>query len=154
MAIRETLMIDAHEVQDGGVQVVHVHGILGDVVAELVGLAIAGAGLAAATGHPHGEAARMVVAPGFGAVPLALAGDAAAELAAPDDEGVLEQSAPFEILDERGAGLVGVATTRGAPGGEAAVMVPVGMEELHEADAALDQAPREDAVGGIAAGAT
>jgi hypothetical protein len=80
----------------------------------------------------------MVVAAGFGAVPLALARDAAAELAAPDDEGVLEQSATFEILDERGAGLVGVATTRGAPGGEATVMIPVGMEELHEADAAFD----------------
>ena len=154
MAIGEALVIDAHEVQDGGVQVVHVHGILGDVVAEFVGLAVTGTGFDAAAGHPHGEATRMVVAAGFGAVPLALARDAAAELAAPDDEGVLEQSATFEILDERGAGLVGVATTRGAPGGEAAVMIPVRMEELHEADAALDQATREDAVGGVTAGAT
>ena len=33
-------------------------------------------------------------------------------------------------------------------------MIPVGMEELHEADAALDQAPREDAIGGVTARAT
>ena len=90
MAIGETLVVDAHEVQDGGVEVVHVHGILGDVVTEIIGLAVTGAGLAAATGHPHGEATRMVVATGFGAVPFTLACDAAAELAAPDDEGVLE----------------------------------------------------------------
>ena len=144
-------MIDAEEMQDGGVQVVHVHGILGHVVAEVVGLAVTGAGLHAAAGHPHGEATRVVVATGFGAVPLALAGDAAAELASPHDERVLEQSATLEVLDQGGAGLVGITATRGAPGGESAVVIPVRMEELDEADAAFDQASGEDAVGGVAA---
>ena len=147
-------MVDAEEMQDGGVQVMHMHGIFGHVVAEVVGLAVTGAGLHAAAGHPHGEATRVVVASGFRAVPFALAGDAAAEFAAPDDERVLEQSASLEVLDQRRAGLVRVTATRGAPGSEAAMVIPVGMEELHETDAAFDQAPREDAVGGVAAGTT
>ena len=78
-------MVDTHEVQDGGVQVVHMHGILGDVVAEVVGLAVRGARLHAAARHPHGEATRVVITAGFRAVPLALARDAPSELAAPDD---------------------------------------------------------------------
>ena len=144
-------MVDAEEMQDGGVQVMHVHGILGHIVAEVVGLAVTGAGLHAAAGHPHGEATRVVVAAGFGAVPFALAGDAAAELAAPDDERVLEQPATFEVFDQGGAGLVGITATRGAPGGESAMVIPVRVEELHEADAAFDQATGEDAIGGVAA---
>ena len=34
----ETSMINAHELQDGGLQIVHVNGVLGDVKAELIGL--------------------------------------------------------------------------------------------------------------------
>ena len=147
-------MVDAKQMQDGGVQVSYVHGVGRDVVAELVGGSVGMSCLHAAARHPHGEAAGMVVAPGLGAVPLALSGHATSELPAPDDEGVVEESAALEVGDERGAGLVGVAAARGAPGGEAAVVVPVGMEELHEAHAALDETSREDAVGGVAAWAS
>jgi hypothetical protein len=38
------------------------HGILDDVVAEIVGAAYRGARLDAAPGHPDGEGARMVIA--------------------------------------------------------------------------------------------
>ena len=115
MTVGEALVIDAQEVQDGGMQVADVHGIGRDVVTEVVGGAVGVAGFDAASRHPHGEAAGMMVAPGFRAVPLALAGDAAAELSAPDDEGVVQQATSLEVGDERGARLVGVATARGAP---------------------------------------
>ena len=44
---------------------------------------------------------------------LALAVDRAAELAAPDDERVVEQAALLQVLDQRGGGLVGVAALAG-----------------------------------------
>ena len=56
--------------------------------AEVVGAADGVAGFHAAAGHPHGEAGGVVVA----AIAF-LAHGGAAELAAPDDEGFIEQAA-------------------------------------------------------------
>ena len=64
--------------------------------------------LDAAAGHPHGEAARMVVAAVVVLREPALAVDGAAKLAAPDDERVVEQAALLEVLDEAVAGLIDV----------------------------------------------
>ena len=47
--------------QDGGLEVVDVDLVLGDVEAEVVGFAV-GAGFGAATGHQGGEGLRVVVA--------------------------------------------------------------------------------------------
>src|SRR5688500_16967984 len=102
-------------------QIVHVDGILGDVVAEVIGAAVGNPRLHTAARHPHGEAARVMVASRLGAVPLALARDTASEFTAPDDQRIVEPPAALEILDERGAGLVGIAAARRAPGSEAAV---------------------------------
>jgi hypothetical protein len=89
-------------VQDGGVEVVDVDGILGDVVAELVGARRRCAGLDAAAGHPDGEAAGMMIAAVVGRGELALGVVGAAEFAAPDHEGVVEHAALFQVGDERG----------------------------------------------------
>ena len=63
--------------------------------AEFVGRADADAALDAAAGHPHGEAVGVVVAAGaFGVFGRRLA----AELAAPDDERLVEQAALLEVL--------------------------------------------------------
>ena len=72
---------------------------------KLVGLAERDARLDAAAGQPHREGVGVVVA----AVVAALDHRRAAELAAPDDQRVVEQAALLQVLDQRGAGLVGVA---------------------------------------------
>ncbi len=108
---RELRVVDAQAVQDRGVQVVDVDRVFRDVVAEVVGLAVGDAGLDAAAGQPDREAARMMVAAVVVGRQLALAVDRAAELAAPDDERVVQQAALLEVLDEGRAGLVGVAGT-------------------------------------------
>ena len=46
----EALVVDAEEVQQGGVEVVDVDGIFGDGVSEFVGLAVDVAGFGAAAG--------------------------------------------------------------------------------------------------------
>ena len=82
-----------------------------DVVAEVVGLAVDDALLDAPAGKPDGEALGMVVAAVVVARELALAIDGAAELAAPDHERVVEQSALLQVGDQGVAGLVDVAGT-------------------------------------------
>ena len=108
-------------------------------------------GFDAAAGEPHGEGVDVVVAAGRFAD---LAHRRAAELAAPDDERVVEQAALLQVVDQRGAGLVDVAALRRQMLlqvlGRAAVVVPVGVVELHEPHAALDQPAGEQAVAGEA----
>jgi hypothetical protein len=54
-------VIDAQAMEDRGVKVVDVDGVFHYVIAEVVGLAMGKAALDAATGHPNGKAARMVI---------------------------------------------------------------------------------------------
>jgi hypothetical protein len=119
------------------------------VEAEFVGFAHDCAGLHAAAGEPHGEGVDVVVAPGGVAV---FTHRGAAELAAPDDERVLEQAARFEILHEGGLALVDLAADFLEVALEifarAAVAVPVGVIQLDETRAALDEAAGEQAVAG------
>ena len=52
ITVGEFFMVDAEEVEDGGVKVMHVDGILGDVVAPVVRLAVRDAAFYTASGHP------------------------------------------------------------------------------------------------------
>ena len=55
-------VVDAELMQNGGLEVVDVHGVFGDVDAVVVSLAVGDAGAHAATGEPHHETVRIVVA--------------------------------------------------------------------------------------------
>src|SRR5262249_18031675 len=98
--VRQTLVVDAEAVQDRRVQIVNVHGVVDDVVTKVVGLAVDDARLDAAAGHPDREATRVMIAAVVVARQLALAVDRAAELAAPDDERVVEQAEALQIGQE------------------------------------------------------
>ena len=71
-----------------------------------------------------------------------------AELAAPDDERVVQQAPLLQVRHQRGTGLVGVEAVLLDAGRQVAVLVPGFVEQLHEADAALDQPAGEQAVAG------
>ena len=105
-------MVNAQEVEDGGVEVVDVHGsrrpvffvglgaywsavFVGDVVAVVVGSAVGDAGLNAAAGHPNGKASGMVVAAVVVLFEGALAIGRSPEFAAPNDKGVVKHAAAF-----------------------------------------------------------
>src|SRR6266404_20739 len=94
----ELFVIDAQEVEHGGVEVVDACDVLDGVVAQIVGGAELRAALDAAAGDEDGEALDVVIAAG------ALGHGRAAEFAAPDDEGVVEHAALFEVGDEGGGG--------------------------------------------------
>src|SRR6185312_16071222 len=80
-AVGEARVVEAEEVEDGGVEVVDVDGVFGDVEAEVVGFAEGDAGFYTAAGEPIGEAVGVMVA----AVVSALDHGCSAEFAAPDD---------------------------------------------------------------------
>ena len=130
----------------------HRDDVLHGLVAELIGRAVAEAGLHACASHPCGEACGVVIA----ATGTFLKGGHAAELGAPHDERVLQQAALFEIAQKSGGGLVHDFAVLDVLGVQRLVAIPVAhafatsligpVEELHEAHAALDEPPSEDAV--------
>src|SRR5262249_27051733 len=101
---RQPLVVQTHEMKNGRVQVVDVDAVLDGTEAELVRRPVGHAALDAAAGHPHREAPVVVVA-----AVAALAGRGAAELAAPDDERVVEQAALLQVGEQCGHGPVDVA---------------------------------------------
>src|SRR5207245_1964044 len=129
----------------------NVHGVAGDVVGVIVGFAEGHAGLDAAAGHPDRIATGMVVAPVICRGEFALAIDSAPELAAPDTEGVTQQAALPEFLNQRGGRLVGVVALAADSLGEFVMLIPAAVIKLNEAHTALGEAPREDAIGGVGA---
>ncbi len=81
---------------------------------------------------------------------LVLCGGLPTELAAPDDERLVEESALFEVAEESCHGKVGVARVKLVVFHEVAVRVPVvigviaSRVDLDETDATFHQAPREE----------
>ncbi len=109
-------------------------------------------GFDAGAGEPDGEAAAVVVAAHAGVAECALAINSAAELGEEHHERVFEQAALLQVVEQCGGGLVDVVALIGELPLDRDVLVPAAVEELHEADAALEQAAAHEAVGGVAAG--
>jgi len=111
VAVGQLFVIKAEEVQDSGVEIVHVHGVLDRLESELVGLAVLQPSFSPAARHPHGEAVVVVVAAHFGVGVVGtgsgeLNGGGAAEFTAPDHKGVFEETSLLEIEKEGGDGLI------------------------------------------------
>ena len=119
--------------------------VLDREVAELVGRAVRDPAPDPAAREEQREALDVVVAA------VALRHRRAAELAAPDDERLVEQAALLQVQDQCRRRLVHLARLHGDVALDPAVVVPVAVVELHETHAALDEAPRQQAVGGEAA---
>src|SRR6478672_406962 len=57
----QAFVVDAHQVQNRGIDVANMNGVPDDIVAEVVGFAMNDTTLDSAARHPHGVTARMVV---------------------------------------------------------------------------------------------
>ena len=149
---RQLFVVDAQGVHDCRVLVVNVDRILDDVVAVVVRLAVAETTLDAAAGHPDAEVASVMIASVIVLLDLALAIDRAAKFTAPNHQRVVEKAACFQILHERGAGLIRVLALFADALGQAAVLVPAAVVKLDETHTALGHAAGEQAIGGERAG--
>ena len=152
-AVGEAFVIEAELMQNCRVQVMHVDGAVGDFVAEIVARAVNFSGFEASSGSPHRKCVDVVVASSGPAV-ADFAHGSAAEFSTPDDDGVFEESALFQVENKGGGGLVDLFADLWEMFvevlGGAAVMVPVRVIELYKADPALDEATGEETVVGVA----
>ena len=64
VVITEPLMVESHEVKNGGVKVIHARAMVHGFEAKLITGTLAHARLHAGAGHEAGERAGVVVAPG------------------------------------------------------------------------------------------
>ena len=129
-----------------------VHGVFDHVVAVFICFAVGDAGPHAAAGHPGSEAARMMVAAIVLRSQAALAVNSAAKLAGPDDERVVQQTALFEIGDQRVAAAVSLLAKDRQRTGHVVVHVPAALVDLRKSHAAFSHPPGHQAVVGKGAG--
>ena len=66
--VGEVLVVEAEQVQDGGLQVVNVNAPADAGVADLIGLAVCHSGFDAAAGQPHRKDIAVMIAPDVGVV--------------------------------------------------------------------------------------
>ena len=144
--VSELRVVDPEEMQERRLEVVNMHRILHDVVAEVVGFAVHHAGLDAASGHPDAEAARVVVATVFVRGQPALAVHRAPEFAAPDDQRVVQHASLFEVLQQARGGLIGFHGALGHTGDQASMMVPIAVVQLNEPHSTFGEAAGQQAV--------
>ena len=90
VAVGQFGVIDSAEVEDGGLHVVHVDGVLGDVPSEFIGLPVGRSGFDPAPRHDPTVGSSEVVASGrlLGVAGAVLTKGGASEFASPNDEGV------------------------------------------------------------------
>src|SRR5262249_13079224 len=104
-AFREAFVVNAQQVEHGGMQVVNVDTVLHRVIAKFVGGSIGNAALDVAAGEPDGKTLDVVISSRQAFV--GLHHRRAAEFAAPDNQRVVEHSALLKIGDECVAGAIG-----------------------------------------------
>ena len=85
VAIRQAFVIQSHQMEDGGVEVVHVNSILDGSESEYVGGSKTETRFDPATRHPDGEPVVVVVAS-----LLALGSRCASKFATPQNQGFIE----------------------------------------------------------------
>src|SRR3954469_12710936 len=95
-------VVEAELVEDRGVQVAVVVGILDRLIADVVGGPVDDPALDPTAGHPGGVAPGVVVAPG-----RVLRPGTPAELAGPDDQGLVEHPALLQVAYKTGDRPVG-----------------------------------------------
>ena len=148
MAVSELLVVEAHQMQDSGMQVMDGCPVFDRFVAKVVGSTILGATFGPTAGKPHGEGIGVVIA--TGAVALRVGG--AAKFAAPDHQSFVEHAALLEIGKQGAHWLVDRPSRDRMVGFDVVVTIPwdvvdasstaIGScENMDEAHTALDQTP-------------
>ena len=146
VAVGELFVVESEEVQDGGVEVVDMHAVVNGTKAEFVRFAPCHAATDTAACEEGGEAVVIVVTSG-----AIFRGGSASEFAAPEDEGVIEESALFEVREESGDGAIDGVAEVASGIVVITVCVPwlsVAIVDLDEANAAFSESAGEQAAVG------
>ena len=141
----DRVLIGHHTAKGGFV----IDAVFDRVIAEIVGLSDHLSALDSSAREPDGKGIRVMIAALLARRKTApdFVHGRTAKFPTPDDEGVLQQSSLFQIADQgRGSGVDHVAVDL-EPGIEIGVVIPVRVNDLHEADAAFHHAPGQQAIG-------
>src|SRR5262245_29247699 len=141
-------VLDAEQVEQGGVEVEKAHRVFRHIVSKVIRLAVTDPAADAAAGQPDGETFRMMIAADAGGVDVALSIDGAAKYAAPDHHRVLQQPALLEVDEQGGARLIDIVTLAFDLLGQIKMLVPPFVIKLDEAHVAFGQAPGQETIGG------
>ena len=142
-------MINAQTVQNCGVQIADMNGIVHNVVAVVIRLTVLNSSLDAAASHPDSEAATVMVTTVFFAGQAALSVDGAAELTAPHNQCFIQHSAGFQVFDQCCRSLIHVGTLSANLSGQIAVLVPATVEQLNETNTTLGQSASQQTIGRV-----
>ncbi len=107
---RELVVVDAQAVKKGRIEIPYRDWILDHVIAVVIGLTIGDARTHAASCHPRGVAARMMIASVVILREAALTVDGTAKFTCPDHQRVIEHTALFQVRDQRVAAAIGLLT--------------------------------------------
>ena len=88
--VSELLVINPEQMHDGGVKIMHMHGVLRDVIAVVIRCSQRESLLNPRTRQKDGEATGVVIPSVIGRSQLALRVNRPAELPAPNDQGILK----------------------------------------------------------------
>ena len=92
VAVGKALMIDTECLEDGSVEIIHMHRVFQNIVGVIIGKAVLHACLESATCNPGGEATPVVVTPVAVLGQFALGVNRTAEFTTEDDNGIIEQT--------------------------------------------------------------
>ena len=109
-SVGELQVIESELMQNGGMEVVNVDLVLHGEESEVIRFPVNDPWLNAAARHPDGVAVRVVVPSDLVGFEGALHHGCPSKFAAPNDQGFIQQSAFFEVADERDCGLVSFLT--------------------------------------------
>ena len=155
--VSETLVVQAHEVQDSSIEIVNGGATGHRFKPELITLAVAVSLLDTGPREETGESIRIVIA----SCAIALEERHATELGTPDDQGVVEQTAALQIMDQGSGGLVHDLRLHGMSLEYIRMRIPVGdtvatgriasVEKLDYTNPFLNQSTSQDTVFGVLA---
>ena len=151
VTVHQSGMVEPQQVEQSGVKVVDMDTVLGDLISQFIGPSEC-PGPDATSCEPDTEGARMMITPQTRWRGCLLDHRSTSEFSTPDDECLVEQPALFQVLDQRGRGLVDFSTPLRQRVQDIlvlvieSVMVPVTMVELDKTDPPLDQAPRQQTI--------
>lgn len=147
----ELLVVETHQVENGGVQIMDMDLLVNGGEAEFVGGAVGQATLDAAAGHPDAEAVMVVVAS-----IASLGGGSSAKFTSPEYQGVFEQTALLQVHEQGGDRLITIFRLGAVAFFQIAMVVPglaIAVVNLNHAHTAFHQSAGGEAGASEVAGA-
>ncbi len=143
VAEREALMVQPHEVEHCGMQIVHVDFVVDRAKTKVIGSTVRHTAFDTTACKPHGEAPMVMVAP-----IAVFGGGGSTEFTTPDNECFVEQASVFEICEEGRHRLIDGAGKIARRSGVIVVGVPwltVAVIDLREANPTFGKPSRQQA---------